>query len=106
MHDKTIKERIAIIEPYLDFIIKDQDLLRKIYPNGIGRKLTVEFILARKPYNSYAYYKLISILFKLPCQKIILIINRNLLKSSLSLFHSIILGTLSYLNLVKIFLYD
>ncbi|KJV80916.1 hypothetical protein RHORCCE3_0095 [Rickettsia hoogstraalii str. RCCE3] len=105
MHDKTIAERISIIEPYLDFIIKDKDLLREIYPNGMGR-VNIEFILARKPYNTYAYYKLIRTLFKLPCRKIVLIIDRNLLKSSLGLFRSIILGTLSYLNLVKIFIYD
>ncbi|HJD59780.1 MAG TPA: hypothetical protein LFW20_03835 [Rickettsia endosymbiont of Omalisus fontisbellaquei] len=105
MHDKTIAERIAIIEPYLDFIIKDKDLLREIYPNEIGR-VSIELILAKKPYNTYACYKLIRTLFKLPCRKIILIIDRNLLKSSLNLFRSIILGTLSYLNLVKIFIYD
>ncbi|MFV0250743.1 MAG: hypothetical protein AB8U53_03525 [Rickettsia aeschlimannii] len=46
MNTKTVEERIAIIEPYLDFFIKDKDLLREIYPNGINRELRIEFILA------------------------------------------------------------
>ncbi|MEY4463704.1 MAG: hypothetical protein RLZZ81_675 [Pseudomonadota bacterium] len=102
MNTKTVAERI---EPYLDFIIKDKDLLREIYPKGMGM-VSIELILAKKPYNTYAYYKLIRTLFKLPCRKIILIIDKTLLKASLSLVRSIILGTLSYLNLVKIFIYD
>ncbi|MCC8462621.1 MAG: hypothetical protein LN546_05660 [Rickettsia endosymbiont of Ecitomorpha arachnoides] len=106
MNTKTAAERIAIIEPYLDFIIKDKDLLREIYPNGINGELKIELILAKKPYNTYAYYKLIRNLFKLPYRKIILIIDKQLLKASLGLFRSIILGTLLYLNLVKIFIYD
>ncbi|WCR56398.1 hypothetical protein [Rickettsia asembonensis] len=36
MNTKTAEEKIAIIEPYLDFIIKDKDLLHEIYPNGMG----------------------------------------------------------------------
>jgi len=102
MNTKTVAERI---EPYLDFIIKDKDLLREIYPKGMGM-VSIELILAKKPYNTYAYYKLIRTLFKLPYRKIILIIDKTLLKASLSLVRSIILGTLSYLNLVKIFIYD
>ncbi|AAY60861.1 hypothetical protein RFEPED_0929 [Rickettsia felis str. Pedreira] len=94
MNTKTAAERIAIIEPYLDFIIKDKDLLREIYPNGINGELKIELILAKKPYNTYAYYKLIRNLFKLPHRKIILIIDKQLLKASLGLFRSIILGTL------------
>lgn len=105
MNTKTAEEKIAIIEPYLDFIIKDKDLLHEIYPNGMGM-VNIELILAKKPYNTYAYYKLIRNLFKLPCRKIVLIIDKQLLKASLGLFRSIILGTLSYLNLVKIFIYD
>ncbi len=105
MNTKTAEEKIDIIEPYLDFIIKDKDLLHAIYPNGMGM-VNIELILAKKPYNTYAYYKLIRTLFKLPCRKIVLIIDKQLLKASLSLFRSIILGTLSYLNLVKIFIYD
>ncbi|MFP3011783.1 MAG: hypothetical protein ACEY3D_01995 [Rickettsia sp.] len=105
MNTKTAEEKIDIIEPYLDFIIKDKDLLHEIYPNGMGM-VNIELILAKKPYNTYAYYKLIRTLFKLPCRKIVLIIDKQLLKASLSLFRSIILGTLSYLNLVKIFIYD
>jgi hypothetical protein len=68
--------------------------------------VSIELILAKKPYNTYACYKLIRTLFKLPYRKIILIIDKTLLKASLSLVRSIILGTLSYLNLVKIFIYD
>lgn len=102
MNTKTVAEKI---EPYLDFIIKDKDLLREIYPNGMG-VVSIELILAKKPYNTYACYKLIRTLFKLPYRKIILIIDKTLLKASLSLVRSIILGTLSYLNLVKIFIYD
>ncbi len=105
MNTKTAEERTAIIEPYLDFIIKDKDLLREIYPNGMGM-VNIELILAKKPYNTYAYYKLIRNLFKLPYRKIILIIDKQLLKAFLGLFRSIILGTLLYLNLVKIFIYD
>ncbi|HJD60368.1 MAG TPA: hypothetical protein LFW20_07040 [Rickettsia endosymbiont of Omalisus fontisbellaquei] len=102
MNTKTVAERI---EPYLDFIIKDKDLLREIYPNGMG-VVSIELILAKKPYNTYACYKLIRTLFKLPYRKIIFLIDKTLLKASLSLVRSIILGTLSYLNLVKIFIYD
>ena len=51
-------------------------------------------------------YKLIRILFKSPCNKIALIIDKQSLKSFLGLFLSIILGTLSYLKLIKIFIYD
>ena len=51
-------------------------------------------------------YKLIRILFKSPCNKIVLIIDKQSLKSFLGLFLSIILGTLSYLKLIKIFIYD
>ncbi|BBJ30908.1 hypothetical protein RAS_00170 [Rickettsia asiatica] len=72
----------------------------------MNRELRIELILAQKPYTSYSYYKLIRNLFKLPYRKIILIIDKQLLKASLGLFCSIILGTLSYLNLVKIFIYD
>ncbi|MCX4084635.1 hypothetical protein N7281_07420 [Rickettsia hoogstraalii] len=36
MNTKTAEEKMAIIEPYLDFIIKDKNLLREIYPNGVG----------------------------------------------------------------------
>ena len=74
--------------------------------NGIDRDLIIEFILAKKPYKSYAYYTLIHSLFKSPCNKIILIIDKQLLKSYLGLFRSIIFGTLSYLKLIKIFIYD
>ena len=70
MNTKTVEERIAIIESYLDFFIKDKDLLREIYPNGINRELRIEFILAKKPYTSYSYYKLIRNLFNLPHRKL------------------------------------
>ncbi|WP_341787182.1 hypothetical protein [Rickettsia endosymbiont of Cantharis rufa] len=102
MNTKTVAEKI---EPYLDFLIKDKDLLREIYPNGMG-VVSIELILAKKPYNTYACYKLIRTLFKFPYRKIILIIDKTLLKASLSLVRSIILGTLSYQNLVKIFICD
>ncbi|AFC73684.1 hypothetical protein [Rickettsia montanensis] len=72
MNTKTVEERIAIIEPYLDFFIKDKDLLREIYPNGISRELRIEFILAKKPYTPYSYYKLIRNLFNLPYRKLYL----------------------------------
>ncbi|AEV91708.1 MULTISPECIES: hypothetical protein [spotted fever group] len=49
MNTKTVE--IAIIEPYLDFFIKDKDLLREIYPNGINRELRIEFILVKKLYT-------------------------------------------------------
>ncbi|ABV74470.1 hypothetical protein A1C_00685 [Rickettsia akari str. Hartford] len=45
---------MAIIEPYLDFIIKDKNLLREIYPNGINKELKIELILDKKPYTSYS----------------------------------------------------
>ncbi|CAK6581227.1 MAG: hypothetical protein IRF1RH_02680 [Rickettsia helvetica] len=64
----------------------------------MNRELRIELILAQKPYTSYSYYKLIRNLFKLPYRKIILIIDKQLLKASLDLFRSIILGTLSYLD--------
>jgi len=64
MTTRTKEESLALIEPYLDFIIKDKDLMREIYPNGINRDSMVEFILAQKPYKSYAYYKLIETIFK------------------------------------------
>ncbi|WP_040256697.1 hypothetical protein [Rickettsia hoogstraalii] len=92
MNTKTAEEKMAIIEPYLDFIIKDKNLLREIYPNGVG-EVNIELILAKKPYTSYSYYKLIRNLFKLPYRKIVLIIDKQLPKASLSLFRSIILGT-------------
>ncbi|WP_341788617.1 MULTISPECIES: hypothetical protein [unclassified Rickettsia] len=104
--NNIVEKRIALIEPYLDFIIKNEELLREIYPNGIDRDLMIEFILAKKPYKSYAYYTLIRSLFKSPCNKIILIIDKQLPKSYLGLFRSIIFGTLSYLKLIKIFIYD
>ncbi|WP_395477142.1 hypothetical protein [Rickettsia endosymbiont of Pantilius tunicatus] len=104
--NNIVEKRIALIEPYLDFIIKSEELLRGIYPNGIDRDLMIEFILAKKPYKSYAYYTLIRSLFKSPCNKIILIIDKQPLKSFLGLFRSIILGALSYLKLIKIFIYD
>lgn len=72
MTTKTTKERIALIEPYLDFIVKNQELMREIYPNGMDRDLMIEFILAQKPYKTYAYYKLIISLFKLPYRKLYL----------------------------------
>ncbi|MGX6960001.1 MAG: hypothetical protein ACIPMY_01870 [Rickettsia endosymbiont of Pentastiridius leporinus] len=53
---RTVKEMIAAIEPYLDFIVKDRELLREIYPKGFDRNLDFEFILAQKPYGSYVYY--------------------------------------------------
>ncbi|KJV92336.1 hypothetical protein [Rickettsia bellii] len=104
--NNIVEKRIALIEPYLDFIIKNEELLRENYPNGLDRDLMIEFILAKKPYKSYAYYTLIRSLFKSPCNKIILIIDKQLLKSFLGLFRSIIFGTLSYLKLIKIFIYD
>ncbi|KJW04580.1 hypothetical protein RAT170B_0895 [Rickettsia argasii T170-B] len=70
MNTKTVE--IAIIEPYLDFFIKDKYLLREIYPNGINRELRIEFILAKKPYTSYSDYKLIRNLFNLPYRKLYL----------------------------------
>jgi|GEM_PF-2387298 len=106
MNNKTLEEKIAIIEPYLDFIINNQDLMHEIYPNGMDRNLMIEFILAQESYKSYAYYRLIRSLFKAPHRKIILIIDKQLLKSFLGLFRSIIFGTLSYLKLIKIFIYD
>ncbi|GAA5251860.1 hypothetical protein [Candidatus Rickettsia kedanie] len=39
MNTKTAKEKMAIIEPYPDFIIKDKNLLREIYPNDINKEL-------------------------------------------------------------------
>ncbi|HJD67572.1 MAG TPA: hypothetical protein LFV66_03870 [Rickettsia endosymbiont of Bembidion lapponicum] len=104
--NNIVEKRITLIEPYLDFIIRNEELMREVYPNGLDRDLMVEFILAKKPYKSYAYYTLIRSLFKSPCNKIILIIDKQLLKSYLGLFRSIIFGTLSYLKLIKIFIYD
>lgn len=106
MTTRTTQEQIALIEPYLDFIIRDKDLMREIYPNGMDRDLMIEFILAQKPYKAYAYYKLVRCLLKFPCRKIILIIDKQLLKSSLGFFRSIILGSLFHLKLVRIFIYD
>ncbi|KJV92885.1 hypothetical protein [Rickettsia bellii] len=58
------------------------------------------------PRDDTLNYKLIRSLFKSPCNKIILIIDKQLLKSYLGLVRSIILGTLSYLKLIKIFICD
>lgn len=103
---RTIEESLSLIEPYLDFIAKDRDLMREIYPNGMDRNSMIEFILAQKPYKSYAYYKLIKTILKAPYRKIIIIIDKQLLRASLGLFRSIILGTLSRLKLVRIFVYN
>ena len=104
MNTRTKEESLSLIEPYLDFITRDKDLMREIYSSDKGRD--IEFILAQKPYKSYAYYKLIKAIFTPPYRKIILIIDKQLFKASLGLLRSIILGTLSRLKLVRIFIYD
>lgn len=106
MYSQKVKERIKKVKPYLDFIINNRNLLDEIYPKGVDLSLNIEFILAQKPYSSYAYYRLIKSIVKSPCRKIILIIDKNLLTSSLSLFRAIILSTIFYFGLVKIFIYD
>ncbi|HJD60803.1 MAG TPA: hypothetical protein LFV90_01255 [Rickettsia endosymbiont of Columbicola hoogstraali] len=92
--NNIVEKRITLIEPYLDFIIKSEELLREIYPNGIDRDLIIEFILAKKPYKSYAYYTLIRSLFKSPCNKIILIIDKQL--QNLSWVYSALLSSVLY----------
>ncbi|HJD61212.1 MAG TPA: hypothetical protein LFV90_03520 [Rickettsia endosymbiont of Columbicola hoogstraali] len=42
-------------------------LVHGMTTDGIDRDLMIEFILAKKPYKSYAYYTLIHSLFKSPC---------------------------------------
>ncbi|MGI4752211.1 MAG: hypothetical protein ACRYE8_00590 [Janthinobacterium lividum] len=115
-----IKKRPKVVIPWLvhniQKIIKNTNFIsifnwipwtsHGMTANSIDRDLMIEFILAKKPYKSYAYYTLIRSLFKSPCNKIILIIDKQLLKSYLGLFRSIIFGTLSYLKLIKIFIYD
>jgi len=70
MNTKTTEEILSLMEPYLNFISKDKDLMCEIYPNGMDRNSMVEFILAQKPYKSYAYYKLIKAIFKAPTERL------------------------------------
>ncbi|WP_341791923.1 hypothetical protein [Rickettsia endosymbiont of Gonocerus acuteangulatus] len=48
--NNIVEKRVTLIEPYLDFIIRNEELMSEIYPNGLDRDLMIEFILAKKPY--------------------------------------------------------
>ncbi|XVN41721.1 MAG: hypothetical protein RCO49_04390 [Rickettsia endosymbiont of Argas persicus] len=44
MDTRTLEEKLALLEPYINFIINNNHLIREIYPNGIDRNLMIEFI--------------------------------------------------------------
>ena len=36
--NNIVEKRVTLIEPYLDFIIRNEELMREICPNGLDRE--------------------------------------------------------------------